>query len=247
MRIFPVLALASALTFAGAASAQRHDQAIRITNGPNVEGVGDSWAVIAWSTNEGGSSVVRYGTDPNRLDRSAEAPYERSGSGAPHRVRIQGLQPGTRYFFRVESGQGQGTGSGTEARGEFTTKGNGAGYNNEGRYDEHHGPGGPNDYGRVRIVNGPNVEGVGRDFAVIAWSTNTGASSIVRYGTSPNNLDQTAEGPYADQVGSHNNPHRVRLQGLRPGTHYFFRVESGQGQRTGSEAEGRTGEFTTRR
>ena len=36
-----------------------------ITHGPNIEYVGPRTAEIAWTTSTGGSTVLRYGTDPN--------------------------------------------------------------------------------------------------------------------------------------------------------------------------------------
>jgi len=139
------LLLASALLLSGLAVAQSHDEhqydpnqqdramannrdrapAERITNGPVVENVGDSWATVAWSTDTGGSSVVHYGTDRDRLTQMAETPYDvsKGDHGVTHRVKIDHLRPGTTYFYVVDSGQGQGTG--TEARSrveEFTTK-----------------------------------------------------------------------------------------------------------------------------
>jgi len=100
-------------------------EAVKITNGPVVEGVGDTWAVIAWTTNTGGSTVVRYGTDQNSLTQTAQAPYSdnEATKAQNHRVRVTNLQPNTTYFFIVDSGQGEGTG--TEAKsqiGQFKTK-----------------------------------------------------------------------------------------------------------------------------
>ena len=105
------------------ARAQR-PEALKIINGPRVEGTGDSWAMIAWTTNTGGSSIVRYGTDPNHLDQTAQAPYadNESTSYQVHRVQVKNLKPGTTYYFMVDSGQGEGTG--TEAKSQasqFTT------------------------------------------------------------------------------------------------------------------------------
>jgi hypothetical protein len=97
-----------------------------------------------------------------------------------------------------------------------------------------------------RITNGPVVESTGHDWAIIAWSTNTGGSSIVRYGTHPDHLSQMAESPYVDD-SRHRGTHRVKVQNLRPGTTYYFMVDSGQGQGTGTEARSGVGQFTTRR
>ena len=88
-------------------------QNLQIINGPVVERTGPHGAVIAWTTNVGGSSVVHYGTDQNNLNQTAQAPY-RNNSNQPnqtHRVRIHNLQPGTTYYFVVDSGEGFGTGT----------------------------------------------------------------------------------------------------------------------------------------
>jgi len=105
--------------------AAQKPEAVKITNGPVVEGVGDTWAVIAWTTNTGGSTVVRFGTDQNNLSQTAQAPYadNEKTKAQNHRVRVTNLQPDTTYFFIVDSGQGEGTG--TEAKSQvsqFKTK-----------------------------------------------------------------------------------------------------------------------------
>src|SRR5438067_29264 len=99
----------------------------KITQAPAVEGVGDSWAVIAWTTDTGGSSVVHFGTDRNSLAQTAQAPYADNDTAGTkyqtHRVRLQNLKPNTTYYFVADSGQGEGTGS--EAKSsvqQFTTK-----------------------------------------------------------------------------------------------------------------------------
>jgi phosphodiesterase/alkaline phosphatase D-like protein len=100
--------------------------------------------------------------------------------------------------------------------------------------------------GAVRITDGPRVEGVGPTWAVIAWTTNTGGSSVLRYGTDANNLGQTAQAPYSDNEKSKAQNHRVRIKGLKPGTKYYFVADSGQGEGTGSEAKSPVGNFTTK-
>src|SRR5437870_2642238 len=117
------------LGIAIAASAQR-SPALQITDGPRVEGVGDTWAVIAWTTNTGGSSIIRYGTDANSLTQTGMAPYadNEATQHQTHRVHLKNLKPGTTYFFIADSGQGEGTG--TEAKSpvaQFTTKAAGGG------------------------------------------------------------------------------------------------------------------------
>src|SRR5215471_2621314 len=119
-----IVALAFALSLSVAAqqagAGAQKPAAVKITNGPVVEGVGDTWAVIAWTTNTGGSTVVRYGTDQNNLGQTAQAPYadNEKTQAQNHRVRVANLQPNTTYFFTVDSGQGEGTG--TEAKSQIS-------------------------------------------------------------------------------------------------------------------------------
>src|SRR6266404_5961133 len=82
-------------------------QAVQITQGPRVESVSGDTAIVAWSTNANAGTQVRYGTDPNNLSQTAQAPW----GGVTHRVTISNLQPNTTYYFQVDSGQGQGTGT----------------------------------------------------------------------------------------------------------------------------------------
>ena len=224
-------------------------QTLSLTHNANIEYVGDDSAEIAWTTNTGGSSVVHYGTDPNNLNQTAQESYQASQNGehATHRVLIKGLQPNTTYYFRVESAQGQGTG--TAAQGEtrsFQTKAAGA----AGTHGTNYGAAGTGMQQQgsqnLSITNGPSIEYVGNDSAQIAWTTSTGGSSVIRYGTDPINLNQTAQEPYQTGQGSEHVTHRVTIQGLQPNTTYYFRVESGQGQGTGTAAGSSVQSFRTK-
>lgn len=96
---------------AGSASNNNDDDGplppVSITHGPVVESVADTTAIIAWTTNVNSGTTLRYGTDPNRLDQTASMPW----GGFTHRVFLNHLQPGTKYFFQAESGNAQGTGT----------------------------------------------------------------------------------------------------------------------------------------
>lgn len=83
-------------------------QDVRIIGEPRVRFNGNGSAVVTWTTNVPASAVVHYGTDPNNLTQTAEAPW----GGTTHSVTVNNLSPGTDYFFQVQSGQAQGTGSG---------------------------------------------------------------------------------------------------------------------------------------
>lgn len=89
-------------------AAASNPNSVRITNGPVIERADQRSAVIAWSTDRQGSTVVDYGTDPNNLNQKAEAAW--GANGLTHRVELKNLQPGTKYYFEVETGQAKGTG-----------------------------------------------------------------------------------------------------------------------------------------
>lgn len=247
------LTIATALmlgVFAFAAPGQG-TQAIQITDGPRVEGTGDTWAVIAWTTNAGGSSTVNYGTDANNLSQTAQQDYqgEKVHKGkVTHRVHVKNLQPNTTYYFRVDSGQGSGTG--TQAQSSimnFRTKGPGAGGSasntTSGAYQN---AGYPQNTQAVQIVDGPRLEGTGDTWARIAWTTNAGSGSTVRYGTDPNNLSQVAQSPYAgEKIHNGRVTHRVEVRGLQPNTTYYYIVDSTQGSGTGTQAQSSVQSFRT--
>ena len=95
------------------------NQAVQITSGPIVESITDTTAEIAWSTNVNAGTALHYGTDATHLDQTAGMPW----GGLTHRVFMKGLKPNTTYYFKAESGQGQGTGTQAEtAQASFQTK-----------------------------------------------------------------------------------------------------------------------------
>jgi hypothetical protein len=55
--------------------------------------------------------VVRYGTDPANLERTAKSPYRWNTSlpNMVYRVRIDDLEPGTTYHYAVDSARADGS------------------------------------------------------------------------------------------------------------------------------------------
>src|SRR6266567_4669266 len=88
---------------------------IRITHGPEIERNDSYLVIIRWTSNNPGGSpehygVVHYGTDPRDLSQTAKSPI-RLNPGHPDtvfRVRIEGLQPGTTYYYKVDSMEASG-------------------------------------------------------------------------------------------------------------------------------------------
>lgn len=223
--------------------------AVKITDGPKIESVADTTAVIAWTTNVASSAVVRYGADRNNLSETAQKEWggqENAGGTRTHRVEIKNLKPNTAYFFQVESGQAQGTG--TLAKGEvmnFTT------LTVEAAANQHR------EKSKVKITDGPKIEFVNDTTAVIAWTTDRPSSSMVRFGTDRNNLNQTAEddrrgrnnmgmGPRdGDQGRRDPRNHRVEIKNLQPNTTYYFVAESGHPRRDDVAAKSNVTELKT--
>ena len=88
---------------------------VQITSGPNLESVGDKYAIVTWTTAQPSSSDVRVGTDPNNLPSTASGQW-----GTNHRVQLGGLQPNTHYYFVIGSSQQPGQQQATNT-GQFTT------------------------------------------------------------------------------------------------------------------------------
>jgi phosphodiesterase/alkaline phosphatase D-like protein len=86
---------------------------------------------------------------------------------------------------------------------------------------------------RVKITKGPELELASDYLTIIRWTTNNPGGSdvhygIVQYGTAPNDLSQTAKNPIRLNRGHSETVFRVRLQGLKPRTTYYYTVTSEQ-------------------
>src|ERR1700694_1979363 len=97
---------------------------------PVIESITDTLAFISWTAqNPGGTilhyAVVHYGKDPNHLDWTAESPT-RINPGRREmvfRVRMDDLEPGTTYYYKVCSRQANDVSDpGTSAVNQFTTR-----------------------------------------------------------------------------------------------------------------------------
>src|SRR6266481_9989148 len=98
----------------------------------------------------------------------------------------------------------------------------------------------------VQLVGTPKVEHVDDNSAQVAWSTNAKSSSTVHYGTSASSLTQTAQAAWGGDTNKWSTVHRVKIQGLQPNTTYYYQVDSGQAQGTGTEAKGSVMSFQTK-
>jgi phosphodiesterase/alkaline phosphatase D-like protein len=92
---------------------------IRIIKGPELELARENLTIIRWTTNNPGGSpdhfgVVHYGKDPKDLSQTAKS-HIRLNQGHSYtvfRVRVEGLQPRTTYYYKVDSMDARGTSDG---------------------------------------------------------------------------------------------------------------------------------------
>jgi phosphodiesterase/alkaline phosphatase D-like protein len=106
---------------------------VHITRGPQLESANDNSAIVSWKSNNPGGSdehygVVHYGTSPRELTRTAKSHIRlnQTHSYTVFRVRVEGLAPGTTYYYTVDSMEASGRGDGVKsAINQFRTSGPG--------------------------------------------------------------------------------------------------------------------------
>ena len=103
---------------------------------------------------------------------------------------------------------------------------------------------------RVRIIRGPEIERADPDFAIIRWTSNNPGGSpvhygVVRYGTDPKKLDQTAKSPIRLNPSHPETVFRVRVYDLKPRTTYYYTVESMEANGKSNHVKSTVKRFTT--
>jgi hypothetical protein len=83
----------------------------------------------------------------------------------------------------------------------------------------------------VEITKAPELEIAHDDLAIIRWtSTNPGGDdehfAVVHYGTDPKDLSQTTKSPLRLNPTHPETIFRVRIEGLKPQTTYYYKVTS---------------------
>lgn len=125
-----VTVMGSLLARPRCACARQNSGAAQDSASPTIESVSDTLAFVSWATpNPGGTilhyAIVRYGKDPNHLEFTAKSPtrINPSHSEMVFRVRMDGLQPGTTYYYKVSSKQANGISDpATSGVNQFTTR-----------------------------------------------------------------------------------------------------------------------------
>jgi hypothetical protein len=103
---------------------------------------------------------------------------------------------------------------------------------------------------RVQITEGPEVELSRVYLTIITWTSNNPGGSpehygIVHYGTDPKNLSQTAKSPIRLNPGHSSTIFRVRMEGLKPRTTYYYTVGSMEADGTDDGTKSTVKQFTT--
>ena len=84
---------------------------------------------------------------------------------------------------------------------------------------------------RLRIIQGPMIEGAPEHLTVVRWITNNPGGSpvhygVVHYGTDAADLNRTAASPIRLNPDHSYTVFRVRMDGLKPQTTYYYSVDS---------------------
>ena len=218
------LVAAAMLLVSSLAFAQQQPAELKIIDGPNIESLTDTKAQIAWSTDVEASALVRYGTDQNKLDKTASEKWGgyKTQRSAVHRVSLQHLKPGTTYYYQVESGEGWHKAKNiakSEVR-SFTTKEKGAsapgGANVSAAKSQFVAPG-ANIIQPGNILAGPIAINLQPNSATIWWMSRDASGGQLRFGTEPTKLNEGRAVPPGEVK-------RVVLDPLTPGTTYQFQI-----------------------
>ena len=102
----------------------------------------------------------------------------------------------------------------------------------------------------VEITKGPVLEISHDDVAIIRWTTNNPGGdndhySVIHYGTDPNDLSQTAKNHIRLNQSHPETVFRVRMDGLKPDTTYYYKVTSMGYDGVSDGVESSVHQFTT--
>src|ERR1700730_9118218 len=105
--------------------------------------------------------------------------------------------------------------------------------------------------GSVQIIVGPTLESATEKSAIIRWMSTTPARpaehfGVVHYGTHPKDLSQMSTRTTRLIMAHPNTIFRVRVDGLMPGTMYYYTVDSTGPDGTSDGVKGTVNQFTTR-
>ena len=103
---------------------------------------------------------------------------------------------------------------------------------------------------RVRITEGPAIESAARNLIIIKWTSNNPGGTdehfgVVHYGTDPEHLTLEAKSPVRLNQNHAATVFRVRVDGLKPQTTYYYSVDSMQGNGKSDGVKSGVNHFTS--
>ena len=175
-------------------------EGVLVDHVPNADGEEDS-AVVSWRTDVPSDSTVYY----RKVGAPDWIPVSAPSRTTQHFVRIGNLEPNGMYEFVVRS---------ATCNGLATIDDNGG--KAYALFNEAFEPPRISSLHAFESPDEPTAE-------VVKWSTNQVATSKVRFGKTPTNLDQSVSAPEDAEPTA---AHELVLEGLDPCTRYYFVVES---------------------
>ena len=102
---------------------------------------------------------------------------------------------------------------------------------------------------RVHITEGPSLESVKDNDAIITWTSNNPGGTdehfgVVHYGTDPEHLTETAKSHIRLNQNHSYTVFRVRVDGLKPQTTYYYTVDSMQATGESDGVKSKLAHFT---
>jgi len=185
-----------------------------ITVDPTIIGSSNTSATIQWTTDEFSDSLVRYGLTSEALTLQAGNIIDAD----QHTVVLTNLSANTPYYYTVESTDPSGNGPTVSNVFSFTTL-----------------AAADNTAPTFTIAPGPYS--TSQTQAVMEWETNEAASTVLHYGLSSGNLNQSSS------LSELALEHRLTLTNLLPGTIYYFSAEATDS--SGNTANSVEDQFTT--
>jgi len=163
-----------------------------IVSGPEVDAKATN-ATIIWSTNRPSTSFVAYGKSAENLESKGQLDEVTS-----HEVSLSGLEPGTTYYYKVQSFD--------ENRDYSTDQALSTTY----AFKTQPAPG----------IEEVEVSDISLSSAIVSWKTTSSATSKVIYGK-----DADFNQAVTDESGSQVTIHTVKLTELDHSTTYSFKIE----------------------
>jgi hypothetical protein len=103
---------------------------------------------------------------------------------------------------------------------------------------------------RVRVTEGPAIESAKRNLVIVKWTSNNPGGTdehfgVVHYGTDPEHMSETAQSPVRLNQNHAQTVFRVRVNGLKPQTTYYYSVDSMQGNGESDGVKSAVNHFTS--